>query len=60
MLRRNGELVQNEIPGFDARLSDAELASYNAAFATIEREYQQIKKGEVTVATAWQGELGKA
>lgn len=43
MLKRNGEFVQNEVPGYSARFTDAELASYNAAFATIERDYKQIE-----------------
>lgn len=43
MLKRNGELLRNEVPGFGARLTDTELASYNAAFATIERDYKQIE-----------------
>jgi len=43
MLKRNGQLVQREVPGYGARFTDAEFASYNAAFATIERDYKQIE-----------------
>lgn len=43
MLKRNGQLVQHEVPGYEVRFTDAELASYNAAFATIERDYKQIE-----------------
>jgi hypothetical protein len=43
MLKRNGELLRNEVPGFDSRFTDTELASYNAAFATIERDYKQME-----------------
>jgi hypothetical protein len=43
VLKRNGEFVRHEVPGHSARFTDAELASYNAAFATIERDYKQIE-----------------
>jgi hypothetical protein len=43
MLKRNGQLVRHEVPGYGARFTDAEFASYNAAFATIERDYRQIE-----------------
>ena len=43
MLKRNGEFVRHEVPGYPARFTDAELASYNAAFAIIERDYKQIE-----------------
>lgn len=43
MLKRNGEVLQNQVPGYDGRFTDTELASYNAAFATIERDYKQIE-----------------
>jgi hypothetical protein len=43
MLKRNGQLLQHEVPGYGARFTDTEFASYNAAFATIERDYHQIE-----------------
>jgi hypothetical protein len=44
MLKRNGEALQHQVPGYDgARFTDTELASYNAAFATIEQDYRQIE-----------------
>lgn len=43
MLNRDGERIQHQVPGYSARLTDSELASYNAAFATIERGYKQIE-----------------
>lgn len=43
MLRRNGELLRHEVPGYPTRFTDSEIASYKAAFATIEKDYQQIE-----------------
>jgi hypothetical protein len=43
MLKRNGELIQHEVPGYSGGFTDSELASYNAAFATIERDYKQLE-----------------
>lgn len=43
MLKRNGEVLQHEVPACEGRLTDAELASYQAAFAAVEREYKQIE-----------------
>lgn len=43
MLKRNGDLLRNAVPGFDAKLTDTELASYNAAFSIIQRDYSQIE-----------------
>lgn len=43
MLKRNGEFLRHEVPGYSGRFTDSELASYNAAFAAIEGEYKQIQ-----------------
>jgi hypothetical protein len=45
MLKRDGKPIPytHPVPGFSERLNDAALASYNAAFARIERGYQQIE-----------------
>ena len=43
MLKRNGELLRHEVPGYQARFTDSELASYKAAFASIEKDYRQIE-----------------
>jgi len=42
-LKRNGEFIQHEVPGYSGGFTDSDLASYNAAFATIERDYKQIE-----------------
>lgn len=43
MLKRNGQLLQHEVPAYEGRFTDAELASYQAAFTAIEREYKHIE-----------------
>lgn len=43
MLKRNGELMRHEAPGYPARFTDSEMASYNAAFASIEKDFRQIE-----------------
>jgi len=43
MLKRNGELLRHEVPGYSGKFTASELASYNAAFATVERDYKQIE-----------------
>jgi hypothetical protein len=44
MLKRDGKLIERrEAPGTSQRLTDTELAAYNATFATIERDYRQIE-----------------
>jgi len=43
MLKRNGEQIQHQVPGYTRGFTESELASYNAAFATIERDYKQIE-----------------
>lgn len=43
MLKRNGEFLRHEVPGYDRRFTDSEIASYKAAFATIEKDYQQVE-----------------
>ena len=35
--------MRHEVPGYPARFTDSEITSYNAAFATIEKDYQQIE-----------------
>ena len=50
MLKRDGKLIERQkAPGTSQRLTDTELAAYNAAFATIERDYRQIEdiKGQL-------------
>lgn len=50
MLKRDGKPIERrDVPGTSERLTDTELAAYNAAFATIERDYRQIEdiKGQL-------------
>ncbi|MGH7978674.1 MAG: hypothetical protein ACREE6_04820 [Limisphaerales bacterium] len=50
MLKRDGKFIERQsVPGTSQRLTDTELAAYNAAFATIERDYRQIEdiKGQL-------------
>jgi hypothetical protein len=50
MLKRDGNPIErHDAPGTSQRLTDTELAAYNAAFATIERDYRQIEgiKGQL-------------
>ena len=50
MLKRDGKLIERrDVPGTSQRLTDTELAAYNAAFATIERDFGQIEniKGQL-------------
>jgi hypothetical protein len=44
MLKRDGKPIElRDVPGTSKRLTETELAAYNAAFATIERDYRQIE-----------------
>jgi hypothetical protein len=43
MLTRDGQFLRHKVPGASGRLTDPELKSYNAAFAAIEKDYQQIE-----------------
>jgi hypothetical protein len=50
MLKRDGKFIERQnAPGTSQRLTDTELAAYNAAFATIERDFRQIEdiKGQL-------------
>jgi hypothetical protein len=50
MLTRDGKSIERrDVPGTSQRLTDTELAAYNAAFATIERDFSQIEniKGQL-------------
>lgn len=50
MLKRDGKLIErHDVPGISQRLTETELAAYNAAFATIERDFRQIEdvKGQL-------------
>lgn len=50
MLKRDGKFIErHDVPGTSERLTETELAAYNAAFATIERDYKQIEniKGQL-------------
>lgn len=51
MLKRDGKPIESkhEVPGTSERLTETELAAYNAAFATIERDFKQIEgiKGQL-------------
>jgi hypothetical protein len=50
MLRRDGKPIdRHDVPGTSERLTGTELAAYNAAFATIERDFRQIEdiKGQL-------------
>ena len=51
MLKRDGKPIEarHDVPGTSERLTETELAAYNAAFATIERDYKQIEnvKGQL-------------
>jgi hypothetical protein len=50
MLKRDGKPIERrDVPGTSQGLTDTELAAYNAAFATIERDYRQIEgiKGQL-------------
>jgi hypothetical protein len=44
MLKRDGKPIErHEVPGTAERLTETELAAFNATFATIERDYRQIE-----------------
>jgi hypothetical protein len=44
MLKRDGKPIERrEVPGTSERLTATESAAYNAAFATIERDFKQIE-----------------
>jgi hypothetical protein len=43
MLKRDGQPLRHEIPGYEARFTDAEFAAYNAAFAAVERDFTLIE-----------------
>jgi hypothetical protein len=44
MLKRDGKPIERrDVPGTSERLTETELAAYNAIFATIERDYRQIE-----------------
>lgn len=50
MLKRDGKPIERrDVPGTSERLTETELAAYNAAFATIQRDYRQIEdiKGQL-------------
>jgi hypothetical protein len=50
MLKRDGQPIERlEVPGTAERLTETGLAAYNAAFATIERDFKQIEdiKGQL-------------
>jgi hypothetical protein len=50
MLKRDGKPIdRHDVPGTSERLTGTEFAAYNAAFATIERDYKQIEniKGQL-------------
>lgn len=50
MLKRDGKFIERQnAPGTSQRLTETELAAYNAAFATIERDFRQIEdiKGQL-------------
>jgi hypothetical protein len=50
MLKRDGKFIErHDVPGMSERLTGTEFAAYNAAFATIERDYRQIEdiKGQL-------------
>lgn len=59
MLKLKGHLPQHEVPGYGARFTDAELASYNAAFATIERDFQEIENVKKQLAQLDKGQWEK-
>jgi hypothetical protein len=47
MLKRDGKPIErHDVPGTAERLTETELAAFNAAFATIERDYRQIENIE--------------
>lgn len=39
MLKRNGELLRNEVPGYGARLTDSELASCVTPKRTVGQQF---------------------
>jgi hypothetical protein len=44
MLKRDGKPIERrDVPGTSERLTGTEFAAYNAAFATIERDFKQIE-----------------
>ena len=42
MLKRDGQLCKHSVPGFVGKLTPAEFDIYNAAFATIQDEFNHI------------------